>query len=233
MKKPKVIAHRGASADAPENTLAAFQLALDEGADGIELDVMLSKDKQLVVIHDETIDRTTSGSGRVKEMTLKELKSYDAGGGQKIPSLAEVFDHFGRKFLINIELKNYSSIFDSLPLKVASLVKEYDLSASVLISSFNPFNLPRFERRLPGVTLGLITQPGQAQYWIWRLFRYDALHPHLSDVDEALVAAVHASQRQINTWTPDEPDEIRRLASLGVDGVITNVPKLAREALES
>jgi len=233
MKKPKVIAHRGASADAPENTLAAFQLALDVSADGIELDVMLSKDKQLVVIHDDTIDRTTNGSGRVSDMTLEELQSFDAGDGQKIPSLKEVFDQFGSKFLINIELKNYSSIFDSLPLKVASLVKEHGVSESVLISSFNPFNLPRFGRRLPDVTLGLITQPGQARHWIWRLFRYDALHPHFSDVDEVLVAAVHASNRQINTWTPDDPDEIRWLASLGVDSVITNVPKLAREVLES
>jgi glycerophosphoryl diester phosphodiesterase len=233
MKMPKVIAHRGASADAPENTLAAFQLALDCGADGIELDVMLSKDEQLAVIHDDTINRTTNGSGRVKDMTLAELQTFDAGGGQKIPSLAEVFDQFGGKFLINIELKNYSSILDSLPVKVARLVEEYDLADSVLISSFNPFNLPRFRRRMPKVPLGLITQPGQARFWVWRLFRYEALIPHLSDVDTELVSAVHARNLQLNTWTPDDPDEIRRLAEMGVDGLVTNVPKLAREVLES
>ncbi len=233
MKMPKVIAHRGASADAPENTLAAFQLALDCGADGIELDVMLSKDEQLAVIHDDTIDRTTNGSGRVRDLTLSELQSFDAGGRQKIPSLNEVFDQFGGKFLINIELKNYASILDSLPVKVAWLVEEYGLAESVLISSFNPFNLPRFRRRMPEVPLGLITQPGQSRYWIWRLFQYEALHPHLSDVDKDLVSAVHARNRQINTWTPDDPDVIRRLAEMGVDGLVTNVPKLAREVLES
>ena len=233
MKMPKIIGHRGASAHAPENTLSAFQLALEYGADGIELDVMLTKDEHIVVIHDDTIDRTTNGSGRVKDMILEELQVYDAGEGQKIPSLREVFDQFGGKCLINIELKNYSSIFDSLPVKVAALIKEYDLSEFVLVSSFNPFNLPRFRRRLPEVTLGLITQPGQSKLWLWRLFRYDALHPHFSDVDESLVAALHARKCEINTWTPNDPEEISRLAALGVDGLITNVPKIAKQVLES
>jgi glycerophosphoryl diester phosphodiesterase len=233
MKMPKVIAHRGASADAPENTLGAFQLALDHGADGIELDVMLSKDEQLVVIHDDTIDRTTNGSGIVRDMTLEELKSFDAGKGEEIPSLREVFSQFGGQCLINVELKNYSSLFDSLPIKVALLVREYDLVESVLVSSFNPFNLPRFRRRLPGVTLGLLTQPGQVKHWIWRLFRYDALHPHFSDVDNGLVSALHARNCQLNTWTVDDSDEIRRLAGLGVDSIITNMPRLAKEVLES
>ncbi len=233
MKMPKVIAHRGASADAPENTLAAFQLALEYGADGIELDVMLSLDGQLVVIHDDTVDRTTDGSGRVRDMTLKELQAFNAGNGQKIPSLSEVFDLFGGKFQINIELKNYSSFFDPLPIKVAELVKEYGFEDFVLISSFNPFNLPRFRRRLPEVKLGLLTQPDQAQRWLWRFIRYDALHPYFNDVDETLVLALHARNRQVNVWTVDEPDEIRRLAALGVDSIITNVPKSAREILES
>ncbi len=233
MKTPKVIAHRGASADAPENTLAAFQLALDNGADGIELDVMLSKDGKLVVIHDDTVDRTTDGSGRVRDMTLEELQSLDVGNGEKIPTLRQVFDQFGGKFLINLELKNYSSFFDPLPIKVAELVKEYALEASVLISSFNPFNLPRFGHRLPEVPLGLLTQPGQARGWLWRLFRYDALHPYFSDVDAALVVDLHARNKTINVWTVDDSDEIRRLVALGVEAIITNRPKFAREMLES
>ena len=230
---PKIIAHRGASAHAPENTMAAFQLAMDIHADGIELDVMLSKDGHVVVVHDNTVDRTTNGSGRVKDMTLEELKSLDAGGGEKIPTLEEVFDRFGGQCLINIELKNYSSIFDSLPLDVAKLVKLHDLSDSVLLSSFNAFNLPRVRRRLAGVKLGLITDSGKARNWIWRFFHYDSLHPYFSDVDEVLVSALHAKGKQINVWTVDDPDEIRRLASLDVDGIITNDPVLARETLES
>lgn len=230
---PKIYAHRGASAHAPENTMAAFHLALEQHADGFELDVMLSQDGELVVIHDDTVDRTTNGTGRVKDMTLKELRALDAGDGEKIPTLAEVFEIFGDRFLINIELKNYSSIFDSLPIKVAKLIKDFNLSQSLLVSSFNPFNLPRFAKRLPEIKLGLITMPNKAQHWLWRMFRYDALHPQYTDVDQTLVAALHARNRQVNVWTVDDPNEIRRLAALNVDGIITNDPRLAREVLES
>ncbi|MDY6846608.1 MAG: glycerophosphodiester phosphodiesterase family protein [Chloroflexota bacterium] len=230
---PKIIAHRGASAHAPENTMAAFQLALDHGADGVELDVMLSKDHQPVVIHDDTVDRTTNGSGLVKEMTLAEIQSLDAGDGQSIPSLEEVFDQFGGRFIINVELKNYTSIFDSLPIEVAKRVKNYQIEESILISSFNPFNLPRFHSRLPEVELGLLTQPNQAKKWVWRLFHFDALHPYFSDVDQVLVASLHDRNRKVNVWTVDEDEEIRRLAALNVDSIITNDPKHTRGILEA
>ena len=233
MKTPKILAHRGASAHAPENTMAAFELALSHQADGIELDVMLSKDDQVVVIHDDTVDRTTDGCGRVRDMTLDELKSLDAGDGQKIPTLIDVFEQLGDKCLLNIELKNYTSIFDRLPIAVAHIVRTYHLEDSVIISSFNPFNLPRFKRRLGGVELGLITLPDKASHWIWRLFSYDALHPHFTDVDRILVSALHAQNRQVNVWTVDEPEEILRLADLNVDSIITNDPLEARKVLES
>lgn len=227
----KILAHRGASAQAPENTMAAFQRALDLQADGIELDVMLTADKQVVVIHDDTVDRTTNGSGRVAEMTLEEIRTLDAGEGEKVPILSEVLDRFGGKFLINIELKNYISIFDSLPVEVAKLIEEYPFTDSILISSFNPFNFPRVRRRMPEVRLGLITQPQQAQRWIWRLFKYHSLHPHYEDVDAVLVSALHARSREVNVWTVDDPQEMKRLVDLGVDGIITNDPKRAQEAL--
>lgn len=231
--KPKIIAHRGASAHAPENTMAAFQLALELGSDGIELDVMLTRDNRMAVIHDDTVDRTTDGSGRVRDMTLAELQALNVGDGGKIPSLDAVFDEFGGRFLINVELKNYSSIFDSLPVEVAKLVKSRGLVDSVLISSFNPFNLARFRKQVPEANLGLITQPKQARHWMWRLFKYNALHPHFSDVDQVLVAALHARNRQVNVWTVDAPEEIRRLAALNVDSIITNDPKHTRQILES
>ncbi len=229
----KIIAHRGASAHAPENTLAAFQLALDQGADGIELDVMLSKDGQLIVIHDDAVDRTTNGTGKVADMYLSELKVLDAGQGETLPTLPEVFDRFGGKFLINIELKNYSSLFDRLPVVVAEHVNAFGLTGSVIISSFNPFNLPRFHRLVPEVKVGLLTQPGKARSRLNNLFRFDALHPYYEDVDAALVQAEHARGRQVNIWTVDEPVEITRLAELGVDMLITNDPQRTREVLEA
>lgn len=230
---PKIIAHRGASADAPENTLAAFQLALDQGADGIELDVMLSKDRQLVVIHDDLVDRTTNGTGRVQDLTLAELRALDAGKGEKIPTLDEVLARFGGKFLINIELKNYSTIFDSLPLDVAALILDHRVADSILISSFNPINFPRFHRRLPDIPIGMLTFPGKARFFAYGLFRYDALHPYFKDVDEALVQRMHARGREINVWTVDEAADIRHLAKIGVDSLITNRPLRAMSALEA
>jgi len=229
---PKIYAHRGASEHAPENTMAAFQLAMDQHADGIELDAMLSGDGHVVVIHDDTVDRTTNGSGRVREMSIELIQSLDAGSGERIPTLVEVFEQFGGKFLINIELKNYATIFDALPLKVAKLINTYGLVDSVLISSFNPFNFKRIRRLVPDVTIGLLTQPQKAKFWMWRLFKYDALNPHFSDVDETLVKALHSRGLQVNVWTPDDAEEIIRLAALRVDGIITNRPQRARETLE-
>ena len=233
MNIPKIIAHRGASGHAPENTLAAFRLAMSHHADGIEFDVMLTKDGQVAVIHDDTVDRTTNGSGLVKDLTLRELKALDAGEGETIPTLQDVLDEFGGRCLLNIELKNYSSPFDALPVVVAKMLKAHDLGESVIISTFNPFNLPRFRRHCPGVKLGLLTVSGKANLWLWRLFRFDALHPHYEDVDQSLVSAVRARQQQVNVWTVDDPDEIRRLAALGVDSIITNHPQATRTALES
>ena len=228
---PKIIAHRGASTNAPENTIEAFQLAFDQGADGVELDVMLSRDGHIVVFHDKKLERTTNGAGLVRNKTLAELRSLDAGNGQKISTLKEVLDLFGGRFMINIELRNYFSLFDDLPIKVAQLVREYAFENSVMVSSFNPFNLPRYHAADPNTHLGLLTLPKQAKKWIWRLFKFDALHPYFSDVDQVLVSALHARNRKVNVWEVDDPQEIQRLASLGVDSIITNVPQYAREVL--
>ena len=231
MHKPLIIAHRGASGHAPENTLAAFNLAMEHQADGIELDVMLAKDGHVVVIHDDTVDRTTNGSGRVKDMTLDMLRSLDAGNGEKIPTLTEVLETFGGQFMINIELKNYSSPFDALPVVAAKMLNGYDFLDKILISSFNPFNFKRFRKYCPGVQQGLLTIPNKANLWIWRLFKYDAVHPYYQEVDQELVSEARKNQQQVNVWTVDDPDEIRRLAALEVDSIITNYPREAREAL--
>ena len=233
MPNSKIIAHRGASGHAPENTMAAFQLAMEQGADGIELDVMLSKDGRLVVFHDHTVDRTTNGTGRVKDMTLAQLQSLDAGNGEKIPTLEEVLKTYGGQLLINIDLRNYATPFDGLARGVAELLSSNGFSRSVIVSAFNPFNLMRIRRLCPEVKVGLLTLPNMANLWIWRLFKNDALHPHYKDVDRALVETARSHHQQVNVWTVDDPDEIRRLETLNVDSLITNFPKEAREALES
>ncbi len=240
---PKVIAHRGASAAAPENTLAAFVMAQQQGADGIELDVMLSKDGQLVVIHDDSVNRTTNGTGKVAEMTLADLKQLDAGSakdikfaGERIPTLAEVFETFAGKFFINIELKNYASMLDALPFKVMDLIRQYDVAGSVMISSFNPVNLTRFYRRMPEVPRGLLTMPGKSgallRGWLGRGFHYNALHPYFQDVDDQLMAMCKKHHHEVNVWTVDDAQEILRLSALGVHSLITNDPQRTRQILE-
>jgi glycerophosphoryl diester phosphodiesterase len=230
---PKIYAHRGASADAPENTLAAFDLAVTQNANGIELDVTLSKDGVVVVIHDDTVDRTTNGQGRVRDLTLAELQALDAGQGERIPTLEEVFRHIGRRLSINVELKTGSGLSSALTERVAQLVSAYHLEESVLISSFSPINLRKFHKHLPGVEIGLLVLPHMAKKWFWGWFHHDALHPYYSDVDQSLVEAVHRKNREINVWTVDDPDEILRLAALNVDGIITNRPQHTRQVLES
>lgn len=239
---PLILGHRGASAHAPENTLAAFRLACAQGADGIELDVKLSADGAMVVIHDQTVDRTTGGSGKVNSLKLEEIKRLDAGSffspafkGEPIPTLEEVFAAVGQDLLINVELTNYASLGDALPELAADLIRRMGLESKVIISSFSPFNLVRFQRRLPGLPLGLLTMPGPAGVILRTLTGWltprQALHPHFSDVTPALVARYHRRGRKVNVWTVDQPEEMNRLAALRVDAIITDDPALACQVM--
>jgi len=148
LPSPVVIAHRGASVHAPENTLAAFNLAISQGAPVIELDVQLSADDEVVVFHDCSVSRTTDGSGKIRQLTLKELKSLHVGAAfgtsypnAKIPTLNEIFNDLNPDIFLNIELKNLTSPLDSLPSKVAKIVQSSHDNNRVLISSFNPLLL--------------------------------------------------------------------------------------------
>ncbi len=240
---PLIVAHRGDSANAPENTLAAFRLALANGADGIELDVMLSADKKLVVIHDDTLDRTTNGHGQVGKTLFAALRELDAGSwfrpefkGEPIPLLDEVFAELGGKFLINVELKNYKTPKDELPDLVVELVKKHGLGESVLLSSFNGRNLPRAKAISPEIRTGLLTLPGllglPMRGFIGRRFGADDLNPYYRDVSEQLVQSRHKLGQKVNVWTVDAPDDLRRMHSCGVDMIICNDPAHARQILE-
>jgi glycerophosphoryl diester phosphodiesterase len=237
--RPPVVAHRGACLRAPENTLAAFRLAVDLGADGIELDAKLTADGQVVIVHDTTLDRTTDGSGPVAGRTLRELKALDAGSrfsapfaGERIPTLAEVFESLGQRCLINVELTNYASPRDSLPQRVAQLVRDFHLEARVLLSSFNPIALRAARRRAPELPLGLLVGPTQAG-WTRRVFPilapHEAFHPHESLIREETVRSLHRGGRKVVPWTVDRPERIRGLLSQGVDAIITDDPEVARE----
>jgi len=236
--RPVIFAHRGASAHAPENTLAAFELALAQKADAIELDVKLSADGQVVVIHDPTVDRTTGSHGRVKDLSLAQLRSLDAGSffsekykGEKIPTLEEVFETVGKHTFINVELTNYNTRHDQLVETVCMLVKKFSLQKRVMFSSFFASNLSKARAYLPGVPRGLLAFGGLLGAWArsfgFAFGRYHALHPNLKDVTSQQVQRVHRLNRRIHVWTVNAEDDMRRLFHWGVDAIFTDDPQLA------
>lgn len=238
MPNPLVVAHRGDKIHAPENTLAAFELAARNGADAIEFDVKLTADGHVIVIHDQTVDRTTNGSGNVARLTLAALRDLDAGvqfpgqfPGEKIPTLDEVFETVGKRLYMNVELTNYATPFDQLVTNVAELVRKHGMQERVLFSSFFPANLRKTRALLPEVPRGLLTWAGWMGWWGRTIgFRsgvYQALHPHLSDVTPDLVYRLHATGKRLNVWTINSEADLKRMVELGVDGLITDDPALA------
>ena len=239
---PLILCHRGAKNYAPENTLAAFETALELGADGFELDTQLSLDGRVIVFHDPTVDRITNGHGKLSTISLTEIRELDAGSsfsekfrGEKIPILDEVFETIGKRAIINIELKNFSTPFDNLAEKVCEVVRRHGMQKNIIFSSFLPWNLKKAARILPEVPRGLITIKGRLGLW-GRSFgfnfgSYDALHPYLGDVTAQQVQRVHKLKRRVHVWTVNTAEDMHQLFSWGVDGIITDDPQLAMEVL--
>ena len=240
--KPLIVGHRGACAHAPENTLAAFRLAADQGAHAIELDAKLSADRQVMVIHDRTVDRTTNGKGAVNELTLAKMKTLDAGSffgaqfaGEPIPTLEEVFDTVGQRVLINVELTNYASPLDNLVARVADLVRNFHLEERILFSSFHPVNLYRASQLLPEVPRAILTEPGRGGWWarslMMRPVAPEAVNPYFSDATAFYIQRQHENGRRVYVWTVNSPDEMTRLVRDGADGIITDDPALGLKIL--
>jgi glycerophosphoryl diester phosphodiesterase len=243
LPRPTIFAHRGSKNHAPENTLAAFRLAVTQGAPAIELDAKLSADGEIVVFHDRTLDRTTNGTGKLQDKPLAALKELDAGShfspafrGEPIPTLAEVFEAVGGVVFINIELTNYAAPKDQLPDKVAQLVVDFNLQESIMFSSFNRFALQRARELLPKVPCGLLALPGllgaPARSWLGRkLVAYQALHPAMRDTTPKLVNEVHQRGHRVHVYTVNKRPDMLRLFQYGVDGIFTDDPPLAFDVL--
>jgi glycerophosphoryl diester phosphodiesterase len=229
---PLIIGHRGASAAAPENTLAAFRLAQQQGADGIEFDVQLSADGVPVVIHDDTVERTTNGRGRVSDLTLAQLQTLDAGQGESIPTLAQVFAEFGTDFLYNLEIKNDHQTDQGAEKAIAACIRQYGIQAQLLISSFNPAALERIHALLGDeVPLGFLHMGMIDRYAPDWLFPCHTDHPYHEAVDAAYMAWAKEHGYQVNIWTLDDATMARQLINLGVQGLITNTPDWLRQNL--
>ncbi|MEM3588031.1 MAG: glycerophosphodiester phosphodiesterase family protein [Candidatus Jordarchaeaceae archaeon] len=222
MKRPLLIAHRGASFYEPENTLRAVKRALDFGVNGVEIDVRSSVEGNIIVIHDETVDRTTNGTGKVRDMSLLELRSLDAGKGEKIPLLEEVLELVKGKALLVIELK-----IAGIEEKVLKIIEQYDAIDNVLLSSFIHKSVKIVKELEPRIKTGVI-------------FREAPIKPSRLAIDaEAenlfafhkyitweMVQDAHDNDLNIYAWTVDEPSIIENLILLGVDGIVTNKPDI-------
>lgn len=240
--KPKIFAHRGAKAIAPENTMPAFQRALDMGVDGVELDAQMTKDGQLAVIHDFDVDKTTSGSGPVGSYTAGELAALDAGGyfapefaGVGVPMLPDVLNLLQDHMEVNIEIKSIDKTGGPEVELVLELIRERNLYESVIISSFNPTTLIKTRYLDNQVRLGLLyyeSLPAHlAAAWTSDLIGPQALHPHCELVDQETVVWANANKWDVNTWTVNDVDEARRLAALGVTTLMSDVPDQLMAAL--
>ena len=237
-----VTAHRGNAGECPENTIAAFESAIAAGADWIELDVRRTADGHIVVIHDDTVDRTTNGKGTVAQMTLEEIQSLGAGSwygaefrGEKIPTLTEVFQAVGHRVIFNVELKGTKLKADGLEAAVIRAVESAGMQERVILSSFNPIRLWHAARISPSIERGLLYADSLPIYlrraWFRPLVRPAALHPIHRMVTPGYVSWARKMGYKINTWTVDDSDEMKRLIGLGVDAIITKKPDILKQIM--
>jgi glycerophosphoryl diester phosphodiesterase len=241
MSKPKVFAHRGGRAWAPENTMASFKRAIEAGCDGIELDVHRCASGELVVIHDPFLSRTTNGAGLVGDASLSELKRLTAGAwfdkefaGEKIPTLEEVLQFVAGRVTLNLEIKNvpyeYANIEDDLLL----LLSQYSHPETLIVTSFDHVFLQRFSALDSGLDVGLLAacvfidlpeyaQRLGAKFW----------HPKFTDMSDASMQVAHEAGLKVNAWVVNEPQDWSLLMKWGVDGIITDDPQSLLDRLQS
>ncbi len=232
---PLFIAHRGLSAHYPENTLAAFKGAIAAGAHMIELDVCLSKDRQLVVIHDETVDRTTHGTGAVKTLTLLQLSRLDAGSwfdprfhAERLPTLDQVLNAVKGHLLVNIEIKPEAfedqGPADAVERQVLDLVLKKNMRDDILVSSFEWQVLESLRKMDPGIALGLLSDvpaDDSLRYWYRRVKGY-SWHPDYRVVTQHQVDSLHDLGARVFPYAVDGEIDTRGMLAMGVDGLIVD-----------
>lgn len=233
-----VIAHRGASGYAPENTIASFNKALELKANYIELDVQMTKDRELVVIHDTNIARTTNGSGEVREFTYEELKKYDAGqwfhkkySGQKIPTLQDVLSNYYGKVGLLIEIKN-PNLYPEIAERLATELKKHGIvglkNDKVIVQSFDIDLLKQFKKILPNIPLGLLVKfrmqgISNVQLKAWSDFVH-FINPNKALITKKLVKRIHAHDLRVIPYTVRDKKSIKGLMDARIDGIVTDYP---------
>ncbi|MNZ44887.1 Glycerophosphoryl diester phosphodiesterase [compost metagenome] len=234
-------AHRGAKGHYPENTMLAFEKALELGATGIEIDVQLTKDGEIVIIHDESLKRTTGVDKLVKDVTYEELQTFDAGSwfsaefrDERVPHLRQLLELLqNRPTILNIELKNGIILYPELEQKVISLVRDYGMSDRIIISSFNHYSLKLCKQLAPEIRTGVLYMEGIYRPWDYaRTLGADALHPIKYAVLPEWTKEAAAVGIAYHPFTVNETAEMERLLDAGVAGIITDYPDRLAQILE-
>lgn len=241
VNNPKIIAHRGASGYAPENTMSSFRKALSMNADGIELDVHLTKDGHLVVCHDERVDRTTDGKGFIKELTLSEIRQLDAGSwfneqfkGERIPVLEEVFDLIKCKdILLNIELKSGPIFYDGIENQVIDMIRKYKMEERTIVSSFNHYSLIEIKKINRKIKTGILYMAGVVDPWIYaKRIEANAIHPLFYNINQRFIKGCRENGLTVTPFTVNEEEYMIAMIISGVSGFITNYPDKAKRIID-
>jgi glycerophosphoryl diester phosphodiesterase len=226
----QIFAHRGYSALFAENTMSSFIAAQDAGADGLELDVQLTKDGEVVVIHDEKVDRTTSGSGFVKKFTLNEIRKFNANkkGVKKepIPSLSEVLEWMQSNQLVcNIELKNNLFPYEGMEEKVIRLVRKYNLMDRIIISSFNHYSIVLSYRTAPEIKTAPLFNERIYMPWVYaQSIRAQGIHPKLASISDEIIKGALENGVAVRPYTVNSEADINRLLKINCTALITDDP---------
>ena len=221
-----IIAHRGASAYEPENTIKAVRRAWELGAPMVEVDVRLCKDGEVVVIHDETLDRTTNASGYVRDLNLEELRRVDAGKGERIPTLDEVLEFAKGRLKVVIELKEVG-----LEDKVVNIVQHHEFEDDAVVVSFLHPSVRAVKERASAIKTGIIFKglPIDPLDLVSKA-KADSLFIYHKHITEGLVQGLHEKGLKVFAWTVDEKSKIQNLIDMGIDGVATNRPDILSSA---
>ncbi|WP_180960325.1 glycerophosphodiester phosphodiesterase [Neobacillus cucumis] len=241
---PIKIGHRGAAGYSPENTFASFHKALLLGVDYLELDVQMTKDSELVVIHDATVNRTTNGKGKVRDFTLKEIQTLDAGSwfdpkfcGEKVPSFCEVLDEFAGKVGILLEIKN-PNLYPGIEEKIADELIKRDLThhegPQVIVQSFDQQCLKRFHQLIPSIQIGVllkkITGKGISTKELLSFSSYVSfVNPKITMVNQRLISKIHQHGFKTFIWTVRRRNEVNLLKHLRVEGIISDYPDFLKD----
>jgi len=235
-KKMLIYAHRGASKVAPENSLSAFKMAKELGADGIEIDVMYSKDNHIMVHHDFNLGRCEDGEGLIKDFTYFELRKLDIGSkfdekfkGEKIPSIEETLKFCKENdMLLNIEVKTGSPYDVGIEEKLVELIKRYEMNDKVIYSSFNHYSLLFIKKICKDAKVAVLTQCLMVNPWEYlKLHDIDGYHPHYLAMSDKVVKKMRHRDLFVNPYTVDDEKYIQKMIDSKVNAIITNVPDIA------